>query len=131
MLAFLIGSVMPVLAATTPYFVVDFAPVDNLQGSPFRHWLTFCAERPDKKPLKWVVDFKPEQKTPAQVRDAAFESLKRSNCEVKKVGETKLLFYGCKTFAVVTEQPGKKQFDEKCRPTIKEYATEKEALEAK
>jgi hypothetical protein len=117
-------------APTERYFVVEFAPLGQLRASEIRHWLTFEADRPDKKPLKWKVSFKPSDTT-IQVRDDAFTALERSDCKVKKVGETKILFYGCQSLILKTEHPGRKEFDPEARPTVKEYATEKAALEAK
>ena len=116
--------------APRPYRVVDLAPVGNITESSLVYEVTIRAQRPEKKPLTWAFVFSPD-KSPAQIRDAAFRSLERLSCKVQKVGDTKILFYGCQKLEVTTEAPGRKEFPLECRPTVKAYKDEKEALEGK
>jgi hypothetical protein len=129
---FLIATTLAVGAdhpASTPYLVVDFGPLRNLPpNSRVAHLLTFVAERPGMKTLKWVVVFEPAM-TPKEIREKAVEALGTANREVVKIGDTKLLLYDCKTMSVKTEAPGKKEIPEDCRPTVKSFKDEKEALE--
>lgn len=117
--------------ADEKFFVVDLAPVGNIPSSTFTHRVTFVADRPPPmKPLNWGVNFSPD-KTPRQVRDRAFDSFKNSNAKVEKLGETKLLVYGCLKLDLKTQTHRKQEFPPEWRPTVKEYATEEEARKGK
>jgi hypothetical protein len=103
---------------------VDFAPVGTLPRRAAPHALRFVGTTSDGKRIDFSVSFLTD-KTPTQVRDIAFERIRSTTLGVKKIGETKVMIFGCKQLDIKTQAPLKKEFPENCRPTLKGFANGK------
>jgi hypothetical protein len=118
-------AVVEFLSAQPRFYVIDFAPVDNLKKGPF-HSLTFVGSASQGHRIDLAVVFN-ANRTATEVRDLVARQFNPAALSLKKIGDTKLVISGCKKLDIKTRGPEKKEFPENCRPTLTFFLREDDA----